>query len=149
VFRYIPFFVPEAMAGGSGKGHLRIRVTIACDPPVNPQSPLEYSQCRLTAAMRKPQEVGFREVSIASSAVETARWSPIINFEKTFRRGYRSGLWELRLRAWTRGLPDDHMQDYAVVIELIDDSATVDLWAETEAEAGAVFRQIVAREFAA
>jgi hypothetical protein len=41
------------------------------------------------------------------------------------------------------------MQDYAVVIELIDDSATVDLWAETEAEAGAVFRQIVAREFAA
>jgi hypothetical protein len=144
VFRYIPFFVPEALVSGSGRGRLRVRVTIAFDPPVNPQNPLEYSQCRMTVGLRKPQEVGFRDLSVSAESVDTARWSPLLGFEKTFRTNYRSGPWELRLRAWTRELPDDHLQNYSVVIEVIDDSETVDVWSEIEAEAGAVFRPIAA-----
>jgi hypothetical protein len=149
VYRYIPFFVPSAMVGGSGAGHLRIRVTIAMDPPVNPQSPAEYSKCRLSTVLRKRVELGFRDVSVTGDSVEGARWSPIDAFEKTFRRGYDFGPWELRLRLWTRELPDDYLQTYSVVIEIIDDSGTVDVWREVEAEAGAVFRPIQTRIAAA
>ena len=149
VFRYVPFYVPEALASGAGKGHLRIRVTVALDPPVNPQNLPAYAQCRMTLGLRKPQEVGHRDLAVTGESVDTARWSPLLSFEKRFQRRYRAGAWELRLRAWTRDLPEHHVQGYAAVIEVIDDSQTVDVWSEVAKHAGAAFKPATVRGAAA
>jgi len=140
VFRYVPFFVPQALATGRAAGHLRIRVTVALDPPVDPQNPKEYSQSRFTIGLRKPQQIGYRDIGVSEDSIDTAKWSPIVQFEKAFRRNYMAGAWELRLRLWTRGLPRTFAQAHAVVVEVIDDSQTVDVWQDVEAEAGAVFK---------
>jgi len=148
-FRYIPFFVPASFVSGSAAGTLRVRATIAINPVVNAQSPLEYVQARVSLALRKRQELGFRELNLSDASVETSKWATIKRIEKTFRRGYTSGQWELRMRVWTRDLPEDYTQPYAVVIEVIDDSNSSDVWADIEAEAGAVFRPARRRTAAA
>jgi len=140
VFRNVPFFVPNTLASGRATGHLRIRATVVFDPPVDPQNLKEYSQSRLTIALRKPQQVGYRDISVSAEMISTAKWSPILQFQKRFHRNYAGGAWELRLRLWTRGLPRSFTQSYAVVIEVLDDSQTVDVWQDVEAEAGTVFR---------
>jgi hypothetical protein len=149
IFRYVPFFVPASFVSGAAAGKLRVRATVAINPVVNAQSPLEYVQARVSLALRKRQEVGFRELNLSDASVETSKWATIERIEKTFRRGYTSGPWELRMRVWTRDLPEDYAQPYAVVIEVVDDSNSTDVWADIEAEAGAVFRPARRRTAAA
>ena len=142
-YKYIPFLVPPALAS-TGTGSLRIRVTVAQDPPVNANNYKEYCKARISVLVRKRIAVGFRDVSVGDVAPGDARWAPILRFDKSFARAYATGDWEIRLRLFTRDLPDDHQQAYSAVIEVIDDSGTVDVLSNVLASGGSRYRSIVA-----
>lgn len=139
-YLHLPFFVPDALGGDHPRSRLRVRCTLVYDPPVNPSQPTEYSQSRIAAKLRKPVEVGFRDVQIGAAAKSYLPWNPIVHFDKLFSHSYAAGEWEIRLRLFTRDLPVDFQQSLAVVIEVIDENGVVDVWSDISAEAGGVFR---------
>lgn len=143
-FTYLPFFVPQCLSPCKGR-YLRIKVTVALDPPVTPDNPLEYSHSRVTLALRKPEEVGHAEVAVADASVEVDKWSPIEKLDKRFHRSFATGGWELRLRLWTRELPPEFRQGFAAVIEVIDDTGERPVFRETEAAVGQTFRHVAVR----
>ena len=140
-FAYLPFFVPACLAPEGG-GLLRIRATVVINPPVDPDNQLEYSKARVTLALRKPAEVGHSRVGVSDDAVESDKWWPVSQINRTFHRSYSSGEWELQLRLWTRGLPNDYRQKFAVVIEVLDDRERVAVYDEVATNAGNLFRAI-------
>jgi hypothetical protein len=143
-FTYLPFIVPPCLAPRRGQ-HLRIRVTVALDPPVSPDNHLEYSKARVTLSLRKPSEVGHTEVGVSDASVEVDKWSPVEQLDRLFHRNFQAGTWELRMRLWTRELPADHKQSFAAVIEVIDDSGNWPVRGEVEKDGAQVFRQIAVR----
>lgn len=142
---YIPFHVPSALAN-SARSRLRVRGTVVFDPPVSPDDSVDYSLCRIAGKLRKRQGNELREVDIGGDEDDTLYpWNPLLQFSHRFRRGYASGEWELRLRLLTRGdLPDNFLQKFSVVIELIDEAGEVDVRSsiptETKAYVAAVLR---------
>lgn len=140
-FTYLPFLVPPCLAT-SGPGRLRIRATVAIDPPVNPDNQLEYSKARVSLALRKPVEVGHAQVGVSEDLVDGDKWWPVAKLDRPFRRSYATGEWELQLRLWTRDLPSDYKQRVAVVLEVIDDSNTQSVYDEVAAQAGLAFRPV-------
>jgi hypothetical protein len=140
-YQYLPFHVPAAFATDA-RTKLRVRATLVFDPPVNPNNQAEYSQARMSVALRKAVELGFRDVSVSAAMFAGTPWNPVLHFDQRFARGFASGTWELRTRLWTRELPDEYEQTYAVVIEVIDSSGTVDVWNDVSRESrfGAVER---------
>jgi len=141
-FTYVPFWVPSCLAPGAG-GSLRIRATVVLDPPVNPDNAVEYVKSRMTVALRKPAEVGHRTVGVSSDLVQADKWCPVTHMNKQFARSYGTGEWELQLRLWTRDLPAEFEQNYAVIIEVIDESGRKPVRADAEAEGGAHYKSIV------
>lgn len=139
-YLHIPFFVPDALGGDHPGSRLRVRCTVVYNPPVNPAEPSEYSQARIAAKLRKPVEVGYRDVAMSNCMRSYLPWNPVVHFDKLFTHTYSAGAWEIRLRLFTRDLPDDFRQAVAVVIEVLDENGTVDVWADISAEAGAVFQ---------
>jgi len=147
-YHYVPFYVPSALAPGASQAQFRIRGTLCYDPPVDPSNPREYSCARISLTLMKKTISGFRETSLSNDFVWSNAWSPVAKFEKRFSRSFASGEWEIRLRLWTRSLPDNHKQRYSLIIELVDDSNSVDIWSEIVSEAGSKFvrmpRQVAA-----
>jgi len=74
-------------------------------------------------------------------------WNPIIQFRKAFSRAYLTGEWWLRLRLYTRGnVPTDYMQDYSVVIEIIDEAKGTNVYSDIENEFGDIYKRIEIRQ---
>lgn len=140
-YLFLPFYVPEMLAEGAEDSRLEVRGTIVYDPPVNAMNPLEYSQSRIAAKLRKPTEVGFRDVQLSAHMHSYQPWNPLIHFRKGFSRSYSTGYWELQLRLFTRDLPDDFAQSFAVIVEVRDSrGGGGDVWAAVQAEVGDQFR---------
>lgn len=119
--QHVPFVVPSTLAAVDSRKKVRIRATVVYDPPVNPDNPLEYSQCRLVAKLYKRVQVGFRGLADGPKAVGKA-WNPVIHLNATLSKAYETGEWELRLRLITRGkLPGTFEQRFSAVIEVIDE----------------------------
>jgi len=143
-FTYLPFYVPPCLAVGAGH-RLRIRATVVIDPPVAPDNHSEYAKARVSLGLRKPAEVGHADIGISDDSIEVDKWSPIEQIDKIFHRSYQPGLWELRVRLWTRDLPSDHRQSFAVVIEVLDDLGKGPVRIETEKAVGSTFRHVQVR----
>ena len=148
VYKYLPFHVPSQFASNRNL-KLRIRITVVFDPAVNPDNHVEYSKARMSVALRKLTKDGLKEITIDPEVRSESRWKPILKFSKTFRRAFASGLWECRLRLWSRDLPEDFRQGVAVVIQVIDETQGLDVWEAVELEAGERFRFVRTRRAAA
>jgi hypothetical protein len=146
-FTNVPFFVPDCLSPG-GDAKLRIRATVAIDPPVNPDNHAEYSKARVSVALRKPAEVGHSRVGVSDDVVDSDKWWPLSQLDRVFHRSYAAGEWELQLRLWTRDLPADYRQKFAVVIEVIDDSATSPVYADVAARSGTSYSPVAHRSAA-
>lgn len=84
---------------------------------------------RISAQLAKPTDQGMRPINISGEDKYSLPWNPITKFEKTFSRAYLTGAWELRLRLYTRGNVDtNYLQDFAVVIEIIDENGNVNVY---------------------
>lgn len=120
-FQYVRFHVPSAFLEKGKAKEAKIRVTLVYDPPVNVANSMEYSQTKILAALIKNTATGKKDVQIDAEDKSSLPWNPIVKLEKTFKRGFISGEWELRLKLLTRGtVPKTYKQKYAVIIEVLD-----------------------------
>lgn len=138
-FYFLPFHVPSCLAE-NGKGRLKIKVTVAIDPPVDPDNQMEYAKARVGVALHKPDGAGHKKIGIAEELLDADRWCPLVHFQRIFRRSYQTGEWELQVRMFTRNLDADFRQKYAVVIEVIDDTGSLPVQTGVETEAGSSYR---------
>ena len=136
-YLFVPFFVPAAMGTTNKNSKLRIKGTLVFDPPVQTSNKKEYSCARISMSVVKPNNGTTGLVNLTSENVlSRLAWNPIVMFDKLFSRAYSSGEWWIRLRLWTRGSDNNVTQKFALVVEVIDDFSSVDVWAEISAEAG-------------
>jgi len=145
-YQYISFHIPSSLASDNPDTSLRIKITITYDPPVNPDNDLEYSESRITASLFKPTHDGMATINISADDKYLKPWNPILQFEKSFHRSYLQGQWDLRLRLYTRGktLPG-YLQDFAVVIEIIDDNNKTDVYSDIIKEFADIYKRIELR----
>lgn len=142
-YQYIGFHIPATLGANEEDTKLRVKITVTYDPPVNPDNDKEYSESRITATLFKNSDSGMKDITISAEDKYNLPWNPIIQFEKTFSRSYSAGLWELRLRLYTRGkVKEDYLQDYSVVIEIIDDNKNTDVYADINREFSDVYEKI-------
>ncbi|RZK25977.1 MAG: S8 family peptidase, partial [Flavobacterium sp.] len=135
-YQYVGFHIPTVFTTNQST-KLKVKVTIVFDPSVNPVNNVEYSMARISASLFKAQGTGFKEISVDADQKYNLAWSPILQFEKEFTRGFSCGYWELRLRLFTRGiLTNKYLQDFAVIIEVMDSNNLVDVYRETLKEFG-------------
>ncbi len=145
-YQYIAFHIPSSLAENNKKSKLRIKITITYDPPVNPDNDSEYSMARISALLIKSSTTGMKPINISGEGKYILPWNPIIQFEKSFSRGYLTGEWDLRLRLYTRGnVNEDYMQDYAVVIEIIDDENGTNVYNDIISEYSEIYKKIKIR----
>lgn len=145
-YQHITFHIPSSLAETNKKSKLRIKITITYDPPVNPDNDSEYSMARISALLIKSSSSGMKPINISGDGKYILPWNPIIQFEKSFSRGYLTGAWDLRLRLYTRGnLNEDYLQDYAVVIEIIDDDNGTNVYNDIIAEFSEIYKKIKIR----
>ena len=141
-YQFITFHIPNSFTSENSESKLRVKVTITYDPPVNPDNDKEYSESRISAALFKKIDGGMKEITLTEEKYNLP-WNPVIQFEKSFSRAYLSGAWQLRLRLYTRGkVKDDYLQDYAAVIEIIDDNKTLDVYSDIENEFSLIYNKI-------
>jgi len=141
-YQFISFHIPQKFVDPSVDSKLRVKVTITYDPPVNPDNDKEYSESRISATLIKNTASGMREIAVSDEKYNLP-WNPIIQFEKTFTRGFLAGSWQLRLRLYTRGKTDEnYLQNYATVIEIIDDNKVIDVYNDIESEFAEIYSKI-------
>lgn len=139
-YQFIKFHIPSTMRAGEEDSKLKVKITITYDPPVNPDNDSEYSETRISAALFKNTERGMKAITISGEGNYNLPWNPIIQFEKSFTRAYSDGNWEVRLRLFTRGkVKEDYLQDYSVVIELIDENRKKDIYSDIQKEFGQIY----------
>jgi hypothetical protein len=145
-YQYVAFHIPASLAETNKNTNLRIKITITYDPPVNPDNDSEYSMARISALLIKSSTTGMKPINISGDGKYILPWNPIIQFEKSFSRGYLTGAWDLRLRLYTRGtVKEDYLQDYAVVIEIIDDENGTNVYNDIIAEYSEIYKKIKIR----
>jgi hypothetical protein len=145
-YQYITFHVPESLAETNKNTKLRIKITITYDPAVNPDNDSEYSMARISALLMKNSEKGMAPINISGDGKYILPWNPIIQFEKGFSRGYLTGAWDLRLRLYTRGkIEGDYLQDYAVVIEIIDEENGTNVYNDILTQYSEIYKKIEIR----
>ena len=141
-YQYVGFHIPKVFKSNN-ETKLKVKITLVFDPSVNPTNDLEYSMARISATLFKAQGTDFKEITIDSDQKYNHPWNPILQFEKQFTRGFSTGYWELRLRLFTRGsLNNRYIQNYAVVIEIIDVNNKVDVYKEVINEFGKKYERI-------
>jgi hypothetical protein len=142
-YQYVSFHVPDTLAEVNKNTKLKVKITVTYDPPVNPDNEMEYSKSRISAKLFKPTARGMKPITISGGSKFNLPWNPIIQFEQSFTRGYFSGGWSLSLRLYTRGnLADDYLQDYSVVIEVIDTEGGTNVYHDIEAAYGDLYKPI-------
>ena len=145
-YQIISFHVPISLSADKPDSKLRIKITVTYDPPVNPDNESEYSKARISVLLTKPTDSGMKPIAVSSDDKYQLPWNPIIQFEKSFSRAYLSGMWELRLRLYTRGdLDESYRQDYSVVIEIIDENRSTNVYDDILAEFADIYRKIQLR----
>lgn len=88
----------------------------------------------------------MKPINISDDGKYILPWNPIIQFEKSFSRGYLTGAWDLRLRLYTRGnVIEDYLQDFAVVIEIIDDEKGTNVYNDILTEYSEIYKKIKIR----
>lgn len=140
-FQVIKFYIPKILSSDNSDTKLRIKVTVVSNPPTNRNDISQYIQSRLTFSLEKlNKDCELMNVSLTAEDKKIADWSPIQQFEKSFTRAYSTGEWQLKVRCWTRGdLQDDFEQEFAVIIEIIDDNGTGDPYQEILTETGSTY----------
>jgi|26BtaG_2_1085354.scaffolds.fasta_scaffold00262_16 hypothetical protein len=142
-YQYIGFHIPATLRAEEEGTKLRVKITVTYDPPVNPDNDKEYSEARITATLFKNSDRGMKDITISTEDKYNLAWNPIVQFEKSFSRSYLSGLWELRLRLYTRGkVKDDYLQDYSVVIEIIDENQKTDVYNDVSSQFSDIYKKI-------
>ena len=123
-YTFIRFDVPQIFNDASIDTNLKIKVTIVYNPEVDNNNDLEYCSTRISATLIKKVPFGIKEVkSVNSENSYYKQWSPIIQFEKKFKRSFSYGEWFVKLRLYTRGnVSDTYLQDFSIVIEVIDEN---------------------------
>ncbi|MFN4248706.1 MAG: S8 family peptidase [Flavipsychrobacter sp.] len=145
-YQYVAFHIPDTFNSDNPNTKLRLKITITYDPPVNPDNVLEYSQSRISANVIKATDSGAKELSLSSDDTYLVPWNPIIKFEKSFSRSYLTGQWEVRLRLYTRGkLSEKYLQDYAIVIEVIDENSHTNVYEDIIKQYGEKYKKIKLR----
>lgn len=141
-YQYITFHVPNTFTSDDSESKLRVKITITYDPPVNPDNDKEYSESRISAALFKKVDGGMKEITLTDEKYNLP-WNPVIQFEKSFSRAFLSGAWQLRLRLYTRGkTKDNYLQDYATVIEIIDDNKSLNVYSDIEEEFSQIYSKM-------
>lgn len=142
-YEIIKFHVPKSLGDSNPDSKLRVKITITYDPPVNPDNEIEYSESRVSAKLFKPNKKGMKPINISGGDKYNLPWNPIIQFEKSFTRSYFTGEWELRLRLYTRGnVEESYLQDYSVVIEIIDLKESTDVYSDILNEFSSIYKSI-------
>ena len=142
VYQHIKFHIPNTLAAANATdSKLKIRVTLVYNPPINPDNHLEYSKSRISLGLLKNTSAGLVPVTSNDSDTKyNLPWNPIIHFEKDFTRSYLAGEWELRLRLMTRGnLPDEFVQNYAVVVEVLDTNNSTNVYFDIHNEFSGIY----------
>lgn len=141
-YQHITFHVPETFTNDDIDSKLRVKVTITYDPPVNPDNDKEYSEARISASLFKRTVNGMKEITLPDGKYNLP-WNPVIQFEKSFTRAFLAGAWELRLRLYTRGkTADNYLQNYAAVVEIIDDNKALGVYNDVMNEFGDIYSKI-------
>jgi hypothetical protein len=139
--------VPETLSSDNPNTKLKVKITITFDPPVNPDNEMEYSNARVSAKLFKPTEYEMKETSVSDDNNHNLPWNPIIQFQKSFYRSYLTGEWWLRLRLFTRGnVSSEYLQDFSVVIEIIDELNYTNVYHDIEGEFGDIYQRIAIRQ---
>ena len=128
-YELIKFHIPICLSENEPNTKLKIKSTIVMNPPVNGSDMEEYCLCRMTAKLSKASSRGNIGINIDSSSKYYRKWSPIMQFEKSFTRLYSPGIWELKLRLYTRGdLDENFQQSYSCVIEVMDEKENANVY---------------------
>lgn len=107
----LPFPVPECLRTGDGKVKGEFFVTLVYNPPLDPQSTMEYCQVNIEIGLGKLDEQGkFRGMIPPEQAHEYERdlvkkgykWSPIKVHYKAFPQGATADDWKLRVTVSNR-----------------------------------------------
>jgi len=142
-YHFISFHIPNSLASDNPETKLKVKITITYDPPVNPDNEVEYSQSRISAQLIKPTEKGMKPINISGDDKYNVPWNPVIQFEKFFTRSYLTGVWDLRLRLYTRGnINESYLQDYAVVIEIIDENESTNVYNDILEQYSGIYKKI-------
>ncbi|RMA67697.1 S8 family peptidase [Ulvibacter antarcticus] len=142
-YQYIGFHIPVTLRADEEDTKLRVKITVTYDPPVNPDNEKEYSEARISATLIKNTTSGMKDITISGDDKYNLPWNPIIQFEKSFSRSYLAGLWELRLRLYTRGkVNENYLQDFSVVIEIIDENEKTDVYTNVSSEFSDIYKKI-------
>jgi hypothetical protein len=148
-YQYVKFHVPGLLSSDNPRSKLKIKITLVYNPIVNQDNDLEYSCARISLSLVKPTNDGERIISLTGEDNYNLPWNPIIRCDKSFTRNYAVGEWFLRMRLYTRNLKiSNYKQKYAVVIEIIDDKSTVDVYNEIINEFRGIYKQIELRKIA-
>lgn len=140
-YMHIPFHIPSSLDSVSGK-RMKIRFTIVHDPDVDSANPAEYCMSDIMFSLEKNYSGNLLTVSGSNKSVSkySSKWYPIIKYERVFEKAFSAGNWELRLRLNTRGnLDKDYKQSFAMIIELIDETNTIDFFKDFLREHGAKY----------
>jgi hypothetical protein len=142
-YQYINFHIPKSLAADNLNTKLKVKITITYDPSVDPDNEIEYSETRISAALFKNTYKGKKTINVSNENKHNLPWNPIIKFESSFTRSYLAGQWALRLRLYTRGrVKDNYLQDFSVVIELIDELYNTDVYRDIEKEFSDIYKKI-------
>ncbi len=142
-YQFVTFHIPKTLDYKNKKTKLKVRITVIYDPKVAEDNPMEYSQVRVALTLQKLARTGRKFVTFKSSSSYSIPWSPIIKFEKTFTRSFLTGAWDVRLRMFTRGdISPTYKQDYALIVEIIDEKKATDVYEDIREEYGNVYKNI-------
>lgn len=145
-YMFVGFHVPSTLSPDNPDTKLKLKITLVYDPMVNPDNDLEYSQSRVSMTIFKPTDSGKKETLVSADDKYLVQWNPIIQFEKEFTRSYLSGFWEIRLRLFVRGtIPANYLQDFAIVIEVIDAKNRTSVYDDVLQEYGYTYTPIILR----
>jgi len=142
---HIPFHIPSSVDPQKSP-KIKIKLTITHDPDVDEVNPMEYSLSDILFQLSKVENGS--KIAVAGSNASTSKysqkWNPTVRYERTFSRNFSSGEWELRLRLNTRGnLPDSYTQNFAVVIECIDETEQLNLFDDVMRQYGAKYDVLI------
>lgn len=137
-YKILKFHIPSLLASENPNSKLKVKVTVVCNPPMNFRDPVNYIQSKVSVGLDKLDISSTKKrVSFSTDDRTDASWSPIQQIEKSFTRSYCCGEWELRVRCWIRGkLEPEFEQDFAVVIEIIDELGGSDPYTSILEETG-------------
>ncbi|HEY5746112.1 MAG TPA: S8 family peptidase [Chryseolinea sp.] len=145
-YQFVGFHVPKSLAAGNKKSKLRLKITLVYDPQVDNDNRAEYSKARIAISIQKPNNGTVQNVNLSDESNYQIQWNPIIKCSKVFTRNYLPGNWELRLRLFTRGkISKNYMQDYAVIIEVMDANQYADVYNDVLSEYRGVYRKLKVR----